>query len=346
MLLVAAACSSSGYSHGQDVQQLQREQAALHQQIAAKQKQIDALRNRPSPEQAELADAQREVDAARTAYKTTPNPDNEAKLKNAEFKYTLAERKFAKSHSEIDTLKADIDKLNAQIAAKQQQAQAVAQRATAEQAAARAKQQQQQQKLAEERTKRLQQQQELDRARQETEAQQREIARLKAMLAAKEAAAAAAAKAAPAPAPAPSLAKAQPAAMPAANAASSSDVNGPGAHQLTSQQQVVKALQAVEKHLADLSVRERGGINDILYIRNPNRKATNKDKVTLKALGKEQYRGEAEVEPGNYDLVIGFNKWPHKFGGDDRGTFVFLYDNSNPQKPRLLFYKQTLEGGS
>jgi hypothetical protein len=107
----------------------------------------------------------------------------------------------------------------------------------------------------------------------------------------------------------------------------------------------MKALQGVEQHLADLTVRERGGINDVLYIRSPNRKATNKDKVTLKALGQEQYRGETEVEPGRYDLVIGLNKWPFEFAAGDQGTFVFLYDNSNPQKPQLLLYNRALEGG-
>lgn len=306
---------------------LEREQAVLSQQIAAKQQQIATLRERPSPEQAELAEALKTLNDARAAHKAKGNADTEAKLKNAEFKYTLAERKFNKANADIDTLNNELEQLRQQLAATRQQARS-APSGEAQNAAAG------QQRLAEERARR--QEQELQRTRQEAESQQREIERLKALLAAKEAAAKTApaqpaAAAAPAPVPAP-----------AANAAAASE----GLHKLSSRQEVVQSLQQLEQRLSGLSLRARGGVNEVLYLKPKNRTATNKDRITLRALGLEQYRGEAQIEPGSYELVLGFKRWPLQFGDAERGTFVFLYDNSDAQKPQLVLYDSALENGA
>src|SRR5689334_12414829 len=91
LLVAAALWTSCGYAQAKSDAQvaLENEVTALNQQIAAKQQQIVTLRNRPSPEQAEMVEAQKVADEARAAYKAAPNTDNDAKVKNAEFKYKL-----------------------------------------------------------------------------------------------------------------------------------------------------------------------------------------------------------------------------------------------------------------
>jgi hypothetical protein len=69
------------------------------------------------------------------------------------------------------------------------------------------------------------------------------------------------------------------------------------------------------------------GANDALYLKRPNVKATNKDKVILRALGKEQYRGQAQVEAGEYQISVGFHQWPVQFSAGEAGTTTFLYDH-------------------
>ena len=346
LLAAATLWSGLGYCEAKSEAQLslEREQAQLNQQIAAKQQQITTLRNRPSPEQAELTEAQQVVTDARAAYKANPNGENEAKVKNAEFKYTLVERKYSKAHADVEALVEEVDKLRQQVAAKQQQIKSAAQQASEQQAAATS---QQQQRLAEERAKRQQQEQELQRTKQETETQQREIERLKALLAAKEAAAA---KPVEAPKPAaPEAAKTAAAATPAASPAQSAPAantttNTTGLYKLVSQQEVVQELQAMEKRLASTGDRDRGGVSDVMYVKRPNTKATNKDRVALKSLGHEQYRGETQIDTGSYELVIGFNRWTVDIAAGEGGNLVILYDNSEAKKPRLFIYNQKLEG--
>jgi len=82
-----------------------------------------------------------------------------------------------------------------------------------------------------------------------------------------------------------------------------------------------------------------------MYLKRPDTKVTNKDKIVMRALGKEQYRGQALVEAGQYQASVGFNQWPVEITAGEQGQTVFLYDNSDPKKPRLLIYNSALEGG-
>lgn len=343
---LAAAITLSGASFAQDLRSqqtaLEKDIAAFNQQIATKQQQITALRNKPSPEQAELAAAQKAVSDARAEAKATPGPDSDGKARNAEFKLKLAQMKFDKSNGDIDALNEDIDRLKQQIGNKQQQIKDL--KTAADQAADN-----QQQKLADDRKR---QEQELARtkqeAKQEAERAQKEIERLKAALATKEAAEAKAAASAPAPvaapAPPPETAKAE-APKTSAPAPAITD-SADGIVKLNSQDQVLHELQALAQRV---SVQPRNGDSDstslVLYLKRPDAKASNKNKITLRALGSGQYRGVSNVEAGQYEAVIGFNRWPVQLSGSESGDLVFLCDYSNDKKPRLIVYNSSLESG-
>lgn len=313
-----------------------RDIATLTQQIATKQQQIATLRGRPSPEQAELSGAQAKLAEARAAFKANGSAENESRAKNAEFKVKLAEIKYSKAHPDVGTLVDELEQLQSQLAAKQREAkeprEAVAAKPAVEPAPAKPAD-----NLAAAAAKR-QQEQELVRAKQESEAQQKEIERLKAALAAKEAKEKEAAAASAAPAPA----AAKPAATPVApKVAEPKTGTGGGALKLIAAQEVVQELQQLQTRLA--APGPDRGTNDALYLKRPDTKATNKDKVVLKALGKEQYRGQAAVESGQYLISVGLNQWPVEFTAAEVGQTTFLYDNSDAQKPRLLIYSSALE---
>ena len=59
-----------------------------------------------------------------------------------------------------------------------------------------------------------------------------------------------------------------------------------------------------------------------------------------------EVRGNAKIEPGKYEATLGFNRWPVEFAGNEAGETVFLCDNSDAKKPRLLIYNSALEGGA
>jgi len=313
---------------------VERDIATLNQQIATKQQQIATLRGRPSPETTELNTAQQKLAEARAAYKANASADNESKAKNAEFKVKLAEIKYNKAHPDVNTLVDEVEQLQSQLANKQREAKEAPAKAAAEavdkpqskpvdnQAAKRQQEQQRQQE------------QELARSKQESQAQQKEIERLKAELAAKET------KDKEAAAPVPVAKVAAPVAAPAKPAATSNTTGG-GALKLITAQEVAQELQQLDQRLGGPGPQR--GANDALYLKRPDTKATNKDKVVLRALGKEQYKGQAAVEAGQYQISVGFNQWPVEFSAGEAGQTTFVYDNSNPQKARLLIYNSGLE---
>jgi hypothetical protein len=340
---------------------LQREEAELLRQIADKQRELEVARNRPSPEQAELTTTRKLVEQARSELRANPSPENEAKLKNAEFKLTLAERKLASANSEVAALTAQLEQLERQLASRQSQISGVNQQIAA-QASANAELEQ---RLARERQQREQQSRELEQSRREAEAAQKEIERLKAMLAAREASAAAAAKsaaaapaaakpaqaaataapapaAAPAPVPAPAAATPTPAAKPAAPAGGTTDIA-----KLTTQSEVLATLQGLEQRLSGTELkRGERPVNQILHLKQmQGGREVGKSRITMHALGNGQFRGEEDVKPGTYQLVVGLKYWEMAFGANESGRFVFLLDESNEGAPQLRVYRKALEGG-
>lgn len=326
---------------------LEKDISVLNQQIASKQQQIKSLRNRPSPEQAELANAQKALNDARADLKAHPGAEAEGKARNAEFKFKLAEIKYDKSHGEVEALNDEVDRLKQQVASKQQQLKEVG-----KQSAEPLADPQQQQKLADERNKRSQQEQELARSKQEAESARKEIERLKAALASKEASETkaavstpAAAAPAPTPAPTPVAAVAAPTKTEPAKASGAAPSSN-NVSKLDSQQTVLHALQATAQRVASASTAARRTTNQTLYVKSPNAVAANKDRVALKGLGNNQYRGNGKFTAGEYEIVLGFNTWPLTLSNSDAGELVFLLDSSDEKSPRLVIYNSALEGGN
>ncbi len=340
---------------------LQREEGELRQQITAKQRELETVRSRPSPEQAELADARKQVEAARAEFKASPTPENDAKLKNAEFKYTLADRKFAKGNAEAAAISTQIEQLQRQLGSRQSQIAGVNQQISA-QATANA---QLDQRLAKERSQRELQTRELEQSKREAEAAQKEIERLKAMLAQKEAATAAGAKTAAVATTATAAAVAAPAAAVAAKPATAVAVAAPAATspavakpaaagggdtsiaKLTTQSEVLGALQSLTQRVnAEEKDRRERPVNEILHFKQmQGDKEVAKRRITMNALGNGQFRGEEDVMPGSYQLVVGLKYWKLDFAPAENGRFVFLLDYSDVKAPQLKVYKKALEGG-
>lgn len=378
-IAIIATFSTVGITQDLRSQQasIEKDVAALNLQIAAKQQQIAALRSKPSPEQADVVAAQKILDAARAELKTTPGTDNEGKVRNAEFKLKLAQMKFDKANGGIEVLNDEIDKLKQQVIARQQQIKELNIQASGQAQAL-------QQKQTDERLKQQQEQaQELARTKREAESAQKEIERLKAALAAQEAAAAktavektvaaspatsvapatlvAPATMAPAtientPKPAPT--KLTPAVQaPAAQtqalatqteaiktaAAPSANANGP--IKLNSQDQVLHELQTTSQLVAQAH-RGEDTASLVLYLKHPGAATTNKDKVSLRALGNNQYRANTKVDAGEYEAVIGFNHWTLEFASSESGETTFLCDYRDKNAPRLVIYQSSLEGSS
>jgi hypothetical protein len=343
LMAMVGVLGSSVHAQDTRTQQavIEKDIAALNQQISSKQQQATALRNRPSVEQAELAAAQKALNDARADLKSNPTPETEGKARNAEFKFKLAQIKYDKAHGDVEALNDEIERLKQQVASKQQQIKDLGK------ASADPQIDQQQQKLADERNKRQQQDQELARSKQEAEAARKEIERLKAALASKEAAEAKAQAAAPVTAPTPAAAPPAPVVAgksdPAKSGAATAATDSGNLMKLDSQQAVLHALQDFAQRTAGADARRT--INQSLYVKSPNTAATNKDKITLRGLGNDQYRGSSNIAAGQYETVLGFSRWPVAFSASEAGEVVFLLDYSNAKEPRLTIYNSALEGG-
>ncbi len=113
---------------------------------------------------------------------------------------------------------------------------------------------------------------------------------------------------------------------------------------LDSQQTVLHALQDTAQRVASVNAAARRTADQMIYVKAPNIAATNKDRVSLKALGNNQYRGSGKFTAGEYEIVMGFNRWPLTLSSSDAGDLVFLLDSSDEKSPHLVIYNSALEG--
>jgi DNA repair exonuclease SbcCD ATPase subunit len=307
--------------------ELQTEQTGLKAQInrleadvAAKRSELAAAQSRPSPERDELDAAEKELVTAKAAHATNPNDMNQITLKNAELKHHLAERKYHKSSSAITDLREQLqrseDQLNAarsSLAANStkidEQKRLVS--TAASKAAANAeieKQQALQRKLAAEK----------EAAEQAVSARQ---------LAQKQAAEAAAAKA-------------QAEKTAAAEAAKKAAEKANGLTRLNDKTAVSNEQARINTLLEGFW--QKGKVNQVMYLRKDG--SESKGSNTLRDLGHLQYRSELTAPAGKVLLNIGLRKWEITFDQNDAGKpFVFIYDQSNNEKPRLVYYLKSLE---
>lgn len=303
------------------------------------------------PEKDELDKAAAALEEAKATAAADPSDTNDARVKNAEFKHALAERKYKKANAELYDLEDRIDGLSSQMSAtsgeidsldKQIAAQqlAVEQARTKEVAAKKAQEAELQRMKAEAAAA------EQSRLKAELERKQREeAARKAAELAAAEKAAAAKAAAAKAPAapamaaPAPKAPAAATSAAPAAAAAAGSNIV-----LLTSKQ----AVADEQKRLQDLlATPDRGkpGYNKILNVKpiGPDGQPGASEAHSLQPLGHNQYRGVARIKGGAAVFVIGFHNWQQTVPGSaEAKDYVVVLDASDSKSPRLIYYPESL----
>ncbi|MFA7555503.1 MAG: hypothetical protein WCY88_14740 [Spongiibacteraceae bacterium] len=336
-------------------QQLSTLQAQQQQLQASLQKNNQALKpllQKKSPEQELLNDAQEQLNQAKINFQAENSPDNQARIKNAEFKYALAERKFNKANEDLVELQQKTDELNAQLAAtnnkitnlnKQKDAQhALIAKLKAQQADTQSRQAEQQKLTA--------------------AAAQAEIARLKAQLKQQELEAQAkierareeAATVAATVTTANKVNTTTTAAViPAATAkAQTTQLNAAATIQKTQGITLLNntdQVRAEESRIKQLLATETGsrdkGYNKILNIKiiDSNGNAGPAEANSLRPLGHDNYRGTVTLNNGTNLFSIGFNRWEQQVSAAGAGTkFEVIYDESNPKTPRLIYYPAIL----
>ena len=119
---------------------------------------------------------------------------------------------------------------------------------------------------------------------------------------------------------------------------------GKGIFLLTTKEQV----QAEEKRLAKLQTKagkRRSRYNKILNIKTvrPNGSISRPKSTELRALGNNQYKAKVKIKNSQVVFVVGFDSWRQSINRKPGGTnFVFIYDASNKDEPRLVYYDQSL----
>lgn len=334
-LAAAPAWSQDTAAETARLEQLQKQigdreqrRSQLEEQLAALRQSLQEVQSRPSPEQAELEEARQQLEQARAAQTQTPSETNAARLQNAEFKFALSERRFAKANSEAAALQGDIEETQAQIDSNRDQITRIEQQIAAQRASIARLQQQRQTEARQAQQQRLRQQEEqeqqLERQRAETAAAQAEIRRLRALLESREAE------------QAQSESVVEP--EPEAPAATTASTDGAAVNSILLQDRsaVLATLTAIQESLVDDDPR-RAAVNRILHIKHGDES----NPLTLKALTADQYRAEARLSEGRSELVMGFHRWQIDLPA--AGDYVFLYDTKDSQQPRLRLYDRQLE---
>lgn len=336
--------------------QLQQKQADLtnyQQELAAAKAAREPMQSSSGPEKDKLDKAASALAEAQATYEADPSDTNQARVKNAEFKHALAERKYKKANEEVFELDEKITSLSKQVTATSaevtalnqkvaQQKMAVEKARTAEVAAKQAREAEElrmKAAAAEAETARLKQEMER-REREEAARKAAELAAAQKAAAAKKAAVAKpAAPAIPAPA-APAVAAAAPKSTAAAPAAPAKD---DPVVLLTTKEAVVAEQQRLETILASED-KSRKGFNKILNVKPvaADGSAGPSEANSLQALGHNQYRGIARLKGGKSMFVIGFNKWVETVPGSGSQDYIVVLDLSDEAKPHLVYYPESL----
>lgn len=362
----------------QQLDKLNNQQQTLQQALQKNKAALAPLANSAPPEQAALDIARAELAEALENQSAEPGDTNEARVKNAEFKLALAERKFKKANEEQFTLEEKIDSLTTQLADLnedmaaltrniEQQQQKVVQARQQQVAAAQTQQEQAQ------RQKALAAEQEIARLKAKLAEQERIEAELKAKALAAEKAAqtltvqqSTAASSTPAPVTEPvpaaetapvETAKASPPPQPvslsgpatlAANTASPEPAAADsGIIFLSSAEAVQAERQRLAQILAQPEENKGPGYNKILNVKAIGDGGTTGPAIAhgLRPKGHNIYQGTAELAAGNTLFIVGFNRWQQQVEANSTGPenlFIVTFDGSDPKQPKLIYYPQSL----
>lgn len=100
---------------------LQATVKSLQAEQSSAQAALDEVSNLDSPEKTALDTAQQMLDDANAVFSADPSPENKSRLKNTEFKFALAERKFKKANEQFAGAEQAAAEIAPKLAAAQQQ---------------------------------------------------------------------------------------------------------------------------------------------------------------------------------------------------------------------------------
>lgn len=365
LLTTTTVCAQTVSAEKARLQSIQASLAALQASIeplqaehSAAQAALAKASSLDVPEKTALDAAQQMLDEALAVFNAEPSPENKARLKNTEFKYALAERKFKKANKQLASAKQTAEQAATKLTAAQQQLAALTtslaeQQLTLEKTEVAEQKRRNEENLLQQQAAaaeiarlkaELEQQKRREQARQQAEQQ-----RLKAEAEAKALAAAQAReKAAAAQAALTNVAitASEEAAattfttipITTAEAAATSKQAGIiflSARELVQAEELrlQQALQAPGNKSKDY--------NKILNIKTVEANAKSMA-YQLRPLGNEQYRGKVTLQAGDNIFSIGFNSWPQTVQDNGDNSYIVIFDRSNPEEPRLVYYPESL----
>ena len=326
-------CLLAGHTHAQgpaqELSRLESRQdvlAAKMQQLRQEsQKLSEAMANvepADGPEKAAYEEAVATFEEASETYESEPTPTNKSRLRNAEFKLHLAERKYRSGSDELRKLEARQDDVESELISVRRELDNIADRIP-----------RLQQQIAQQRRDRekAEAERQAAAARQAAQAQQ----------ARNETPAPAAAKPAPAPA---STAQNKPArSQPTAPEKAEPVQLDQDFVLLTDKAQVLTELANLQLRIGGDSLKIRS--NKILNVRHfVDGKEAEKNSHRFKGLGNYQYRATAVLQEGENRIRVSFSRWnidmPAEFADQE---LVILMDASDRNTPRIVCYPAALE---
>ncbi|WP_372798188.1 hypothetical protein [Litorivivens sp.] len=269
------------------------------------------------PEKTAYEEAVAIFEEASETYEAEPTSTNKSRLRNAEFKLHLAERKYRSGSEELRKLEARQDAVETELIAVRRELDTIA-----------------------ERIPRLEQQVAVQRAR---EREQAEAARRAAAAQARNESKATQQADAPQPAPAPAGAQHQNTASAKTAALADPIELDKGFVLLTNKAQVLTELANLQLRIGGDSLKIRS--NKILNVRHfVDGKEAEKNSHRFKGLGNYQYRATAVLHEGENRIRVSFSRWnidmPADFAGQE---LVILMDASDRNSPKIVCYPSALD---
>lgn len=345
----------------QELTELRASQQRSQTAIQKNNSDLTTALNQKSPEKDKLAAAKLALDEAKNNFELDPSPANKSKMKNVEFQYVLAERKFNKVNNNPDALKTKQEALNVELARINSDISLLSntisdQQLQIEKSRARSAATEQSRRTEQQRRKEAAAAAEIARlkakiAQQEKDEQERiELAMKNAemQLEAEEAQAAAEKQASEKVEQPP--ANQQNLSTPVAKTPTKIDDIADKSESTIIQLRNSTDVATMEQKIADIlnqpKEKKSSRYNKILNIKtisdqgNSGRAKSN----TLRALGHNIYRGTALLNGGDTMFIVGFNNWRQvvPIATTTKTEFTFIYDGSDSKKPQLTYFLSSL----
>lgn len=305
----------------------QQEIKYLQQEIGFAKSRHKASQTKLKAYEDDLAEKQNELKNAQARYATDPSPENEQFLRNAEQRIELAdlsiksrissvvrlETKEAELTTKLATLKAEVAKLDSQVNQKQL-AQKVEQKTESIKS-----QMAEQASLLQKRLEALQRENERLRQIAFSETQKRELAQEQATSALERAEAA-------------ELALAQ-----------ANGTNSESAEDVLAEDDNLSARDRAKAEMDRVRAKLAAGANGSRGVNLSLRGTSGTDYSPFEHLGAQQYRAEAVIERATSRFRVAGRTYLVRVSEEGLGKkFVFLYDMSDPEKPRFVTFKKDL----